>query len=472
MGTDELVEREPLGIDRFVPGRAQAEVRLVEIEGAHADDDRAVGDGHRSVMWIETEPAEPGADISLSSATSLQIEAGVRAALDQRIPLVLTLTTSGADILEGVPALAGWGSLARALTDCSGIIPTTIVIDGPVVSGPALLCGVADFVVMTNDASAFVNGPVMVEQFTGVAIDAEELGGVANHLRYTGVATAVVADRAAAHEWVHELLAYLPSSVDVEPPRWFTDDPEDRPCPEAGEQIPASSTGSYDVRTVAAAIADEDSVLELRDRWAANVVTALATIGGRPVGIVANQPMSLAGTLDIPASQKAARFVSWCDAFNLPIVTLVDTPGFYPGKDLEWRGMIRHGAQLVFAYARATVPRICVILRKSYGGAYIVMDSKTMGNDLCLAWPWAEIAVMGAGQAAAILARRASDEERAEFERDYAERLLNPYVAAERGFIDGVIDPADSRRQIAMALDVLADKRETLTARTHGNVPQ
>ena len=186
----------------------------------------------------------------------------------------------------------------------------------------------------------------------------------------------------------------------------------------------------------------------MRDRWATNVVTAFATLDGRPVGIVANQPLALAGTLDIPASQKAARFVALCDAFNLPLLTLVDTPGFYPGKDLEWRGMIRHGAQLVFAYARATVPRLCVILRKSYGGAYIVMDSKRMGNDLCLAWPWAELAVMGAGQAAAILQRRATPEERAAFEADYTERLLNPYVAAERGYIDAVIDPADTRREL------------------------
>ncbi len=182
-------------------------------------------------------------------------------------------------------------------------------------------------------------------------------------------------------------------------------------------------------------------------------MTALATIGGRPIGVVANQPLALAGTLDIAASQKAARFVSFCDAFNLGILTLVDTPGFYPGKDLEWRGMIRHGAQLVFAYARATVPRVCVILRKSYGGAYIVMDSKRMGNDVCFAWPSAELAVMGAGQAAAILRRRATPEERAAFEADYAERLLNPYVAAERGYIDAVIDPAETRAAVAAAFD-------------------
>ena len=225
------------------------------------------------------------------------------------------------------------------------------------------------------------------------------------------------------------------------------------------------------MRQVAAAIVDADRLLEIRERWAPNVVTAFATIGGRPIGIVANQPLALAGTLDIPASQKAARFVAFCDAFNLPLLTLVDTPGFYPGKDLEWRGMIRHGAQLVFAYGRATVPRVCVILRKSYGGAYIVMDSKTMGNDVCLAWPWAELAVMGAGQAAAILQRRATPEERAAFEADYAERLLNPYVAAERGYIDAVVEPADTRRVIARALEALADKRERLQARKHGNEP-
>ena len=181
--------------------------------------------------------------------------------------------------------------------------------------------------------------------------------------------------------------------------------------------------------------------------------------------------LEFAGTLDIPASQKAARFVAFCDAFNIPVLTLVDTPGFYPGKDLEWRGMIRHGAQLVFAYARATVPRICVVLRKSYGGAYIVMDSKEMGNDLCLAWPCAELAVMGAGQAAAILQRRATPEERAEFEADYSARLLNPYIAAERGYIDAVIDPADTRREICAALHMLRDKRERLVSRKHDNTP-
>jgi acetyl-CoA carboxylase carboxyltransferase component len=270
---------------------------------------------------------------------------------------------------------------------------------------------------------------------------------------------------------VEDLLEFLPSSVDELAPILETSDPDDRLTPEAGELIPPTSTGSYDVREVIAAIADDGTYLELKARWAGNVVTAFAHMAGYPIGIVANQPIALAGTLDIPASQKAARFVAFCDAFNIPVLTLVDTPGFYPGKDLEWRGMIRHGAQLVFAYARATVPRICVVLRKSYGGAYIVMDSKQMGNDLCLAWPCAELAVMGAGQAAAILQRRATPDERAAFEADYSARLLNPYIAAERGYIDAVIDPADTRLEICAALHMLRDKRERLVSRKHGNTP-
>jgi acetyl-CoA carboxylase carboxyltransferase component len=443
-----------LRLAELLPSPAVAEVRTI--------------DG-RTAVWVEFETGDDA--IRLSSHDSAAIEVAAKAALDQRLPLVIVISTAGVDIIEGVAALHAWGKVSAAVAACSGVVPTFAVVDGPAVSGPALLLGIVDFTIMTESSSAFVNGPVMVEQFTGISIDVEELGGAGNHARYTGVPSMVVSDRAEADEAVVELLAYVPSSVDEEPPRWPNQDPPDRLCPEAGELMPASSTGSYDVRQIAAAIVDDGLLVELRARWAVNLVTAFATIDGRPVGIVANQPMSLAGTLDIPASQKAARFVSFCDAFNLPIITLVDTPGFYPGKDLEWRGMIRHGAQLVFAYARATVPRICVILRKSYGGAYIVMDSKTMGNDLCLAWPWAELAVMGAGQAAAILQRRATPEERAEFELDYAERLLNPYVAAERGLVDAVIDPADTRAEIAAALTMLEDKRESLGDRKHGNTP-
>jgi len=443
-----------LRLAELLPSPAIAEVRTI--------------DG-RTAIWVEFETGDDA--VRLSSDDSAAIEIAAKAALDQRLPLVMVIATAGVDIVEGVAALHAWGRVSAAVAACSGIVPTFAVVDGPAVSGPALLLGIVDFTIMTESSSAFVNGPVMVEQFTGISIDVEELGGANNHARYSGVPSIVVADRGDAEDAVAELLGYLPGSVDEEPPRRPNSDPPDRLCPEASDQMPANSTGSYDVRDIAAAIVDDGVVVELRQRWAANLVTAFATIDGRPVGIVANQPISLAGTLDIPASQKAARFVSFCDAFNLPIVTLVDTPGFYPGKDLEWRGMIRHGAQLVYAYARATVPRICVILRKSYGGAYIVMDSKTMGNDLCLAWPWAELAVMGAGQAAAILQRRATVEERAEFELDYADRLLNPYVAAERGLVDAVIDPAHTRAEISAALMILEDKRESLVERKHGNTP-
>jgi acetyl-CoA carboxylase carboxyltransferase component len=441
-----------------VPGTVRTEVRELDTPI-----------GPRSVVWVDVDAAERTG--ALSSTSSGQIAAAAGTALDDRLPLVAVVRSSGADISEGIAALHGWGQAARAIADCSGSVPILMIVDGPAVSGPALLLGLADLVVMTETSYAFVSGPSMVAEFTGVVMDADELGGAASHGRYSGAASLVVADLDAAVEAVGLLLAHLPSHNDAEPPRWPTDDDVDRPTPEAGALLPTSSTGSYDVRHVIRAIADDGELVELRARWASNVVTAFCTIGGMPVGVVANEPISLAGTLDIPASQKAARFVATCDAFNLPIITLVDTPGFYPGKDLEWRGMIRHGAQLVFAYARATVPRICVILRKSYGGAYIVMDSKTMGNDLCLAWPWAELAVMGAGQASAILQRRASADEKAAFEADYTERLLNPYVAAERGLVDAVIDPAETRSVIGHALEVLIDKRESLRPRAHDNTP-
>ncbi len=423
----------------------------------------------RQVVWVDV---DAGSRVgALTSDSSGKIENASCAARAKGFPLIVIMRSSGADIVEGFAALHGWGLAAKALTDCSGVVPIIMVVEGPAVSGPALLLGIADFVVMTIDSYAFVTGPTMVAEFTGVMISNDELGGAASHARYTGATSLVAPDLDAAIEMVAQLLAYLPQHNDEEPPRWSTDDPHDRQTPEAGALMPQTSTGSYDVREVIRAICDDGELLELRGRWAPNVVTAFASMGGLPIGIVANQPLALAGTLDIPASQKAARFVAFCDAFNVPIVTLVDTPGFYPGKDLEWRGMIRHGAQLVFAYGRATVPRICVILRKSYGGAYIVMDSKKMGNDLCLAWPWAELAVMGAGQAAAILQRRATPEDRAAFEADYAERLLNPYIAAERGYIDGVIEPAETRQVIAEALMTLIDKREALVSRPHDNTP-
>ncbi len=421
------------------------------------------------MVWGDIDPSyHRGA---LSAEASGVIANAATTALNQRIPLVLAMASSGADILGGIAALHGWGQAARAIAHCSGVVPTFTIVTGPAVSGPALLIGLSDFVIMTADSYAFVSGPTMVAEFTGIMMTNEQLGGTDAHAKQSGVASMVVADYESAVSSLEHLLTYIPNNVDELAPPIHTGDASDRLVPEAGAVIPDTATGSYDVRKVIKAIADDGEMFELRERWAANVVTAFITIDGESVGVVANQPMILAGTLDIPASQKAARFVSFCDAFNIPLLTLVDTPGFYPGKDLEWRGMIRHGGQLVFAYARATVPRVCVILRKSYGGAYIVMDSKKMGNDLCLAWPTAELAVMGAGQAAAILQRRATPEERAAFEADYSERLLNPYVAAERGYVDAVINPEETRREVSAALVMLREKRERLAPRKHDNTP-
>ena len=443
-----------VGIATGIPAPVSA--RVTRLEG-------------RKVMWIEFDASEIAHP--LSSQMTTIISEGLRTALDELIPIVLIVNSSGADIAEGVAPLHGWGTAARLLTKCSGRVPTFAIVDGPAVSGPALLLGLVDVVIMTSTSYAFVNGPLMIRQFTGVDITKDELGSASTMERSAGLATAVVESREEGRDVIVEILNYLPDRVDAETPRLPTSDPINRLTPEAGDEIPETATGSYDVRSVIESIVDDGVITEIRSQWALNIVTAFASIDGRPVGIVANQPMALAGTLDIPASQKAARFVNFCDAFNLPIITFVDTPGFYPGKDLEWRGMIRHGAQLVYAYGQATVPRICVILRKSYGGAYIVMDSKKMGNDVCLAWPWAELAVMGAGQASAILRRGASDDDRIAFESDYTERLLNPYIAAERGYVDDVIDPADTRVMIAASLSMLSNKRDQRPHRRHGNSP-
>jgi acetyl-CoA carboxylase carboxyltransferase component len=284
----------------------------------------------------------------------------------------------------------------------------------------------------------------------------------------------------AALALVYDLLAFLPPNNGTPPPIFACEDPIDRPIRHAVDAVPDSTTASYDMRRIVEDLCDDGWYLELKERHAGNVVTALGRIGGHPVGYVANQPSVLAGTLDIESSQKAARFVQWCDAFGIPLVTLVDTSGYQPGKDIEWRGMIRHGAQLVHAYAAASVPRMCVIVRKAYGGAYIAMDCKTMGNDLSVAWPGAEIAVMGPPQAVQVLHGRrlaaaenqdAALAERIDLEADYAARYCTPVIAASRGFVDDVIDPLTTRLVLASALEALAHKRDHSPRRRHSNGP-
>lgn len=453
--------RLPVAIQR--EGAVRAE--LVEFEGQLVGMFRLEGGKHRGAIG----PPE-----------GETIQRLVRTAVDAGVPIVGVLATSGADVTEGVASLHAWGSVARALTAASGIVPIVFVVTGPCVSGPALLLGLADVVVMTMDAFAYVSGPSMVSGFTGVSIGHAALGGAAAHAVNSGVATIVGDDEEEALLAAADVLSYLPDNNLSAPPVHPSTDPLDRPCTHAAAVVPAAPNASYDVRDVIADVADYDSVLELRPYHAANLVTALARIGGMPVGFLANQPVQLAGTIDIKASQKGARFVSWCDAFGVPLVSLVDTGGFQPGKDLEWRGMIRHGAELVHAYAEATMPRVSVILRKAYGGAYIVMDSKTLGNDLCVAWPHAEIAVIGAEAAVEILYRRQlaaidDDEarvaERAALEQEYADRLCSAALAVERGYVDEIIDPTATRLVIGSALLSLQHKRDHPPRRRHSNSP-
>jgi acetyl-CoA carboxylase carboxyltransferase component len=410
-------------------------------------------------------------DTYLGLDDGLAMAAAADAARTYGHPLVGILQSRGNDVHEGLGALHGWGVAARALSHCSGVVPIALIVDGPLVSGPALLLGLADFVVMTDSAYSFVNGPSMVANFTGLSVDNASLGGADTHAKTSGLATRTAESLDVALDHVAELLSFLPDHVDVESTFKYTDDPIDRDADELDSLIPTVSTGSYDVRNAVTAVADDGIFCEIKARWAPNLCVGFAHVAGRAVGVVANQPMSLAGTLDINAAQKGAWFVSLCDSFNLPIVTFVDTPGYFPGKDLEWRGMIRHGAQMAFAYAEATVPRICIVLRKAYGGAYIVMDCKTMGNDLCIAWPSAELAVMGAKGAVQILHRREDDATRLAKELEYAGAYLNPYVAAERGYVDAVVLPHETRKWVARSVELLSAKRELLRNRRHANSP-
>ena len=434
----------------------------------------------RPVAWFRLSGGEHRGALGTTEGGIL--ERLVNQALDLGVPIVGVLSTSGADVRDGVASLHAWGRIARALTSASGVVPIILIVAGPCLSGPSLLLGLADFVIMTDDAFAYLSGPGAVAGFTGMHVSRDRLGGPLVHSRRTGVATLTVADEPEALDMAAIVLGFLPANNIEEPPLLWNDDPVDRPCAEAAAAVPSTQTASYDVRVVIDDVCDRGSFIELWADYAPNMVTGLASIGGHPVAVVANQPCQRAGTIDIEASRKAARLVQCSDAFNIAVLTLVDTPGFEPGKDLEWRGMIRHGAELVMAYAAATVPRLCVVLRKAYGGAYIVMDSKTLGNDLCLAWPMSEIAVLGAPAAVQILHGKrlaleaaadgdASAAGRAVLEDDYQRTYCSPGPAAERGYVDEVIDPLDTRRLLADALRVLGRKQDRHPKRRHTNSP-
>ncbi|HEX6569682.1 MAG TPA: carboxyl transferase domain-containing protein [Acidimicrobiales bacterium] len=427
------------------------------------------------IAWFRGNPS------ALHASDTDVITRTVGSGVEAGVPIVGVLGRVGLGPQSGMAALHGWGAVARALATASGLVPTVLVVDGPCLGGPALLLGLADVVVMTARAQAFVNAPASSARITGSALlDADLIGGSWVHGGRTGVADLLAPDLDAALDLVADLLDLLPANNGEAPRHAASDEPADRPSPGAATAVPADPRASYDVRAVIDDLVDAGSFLELRARFGTSVVTGLARLAGMPVGILANQPSQLAGALDIEGSQKGGSFVRFCDGFNVPIVTLVDTPGFRPGRDQEWRGIVRHGAKLAFAYAEATVPRVCVVLRKAYGGAFIVMDCKSMGNDCALAWPTAEIAVMGAKGAVEILGRRdlaavpegpEREARRRALEADYEAVHLSPAAALERGYVDDVIDPADTRRAVVGALAALAAKRERLRPRRHDNIP-
>ena len=422
--------------------------------------------GERKVMWISSRATTRRGALSERDGERIAHAASTAASIS--IPIVCELSTSGAKIQDGVAALHGWGVAARALAHCSGRVPILLGLTGPAVSGPALLLGLADYVIMAPDSFAFLSGPQSVMEFTGVSVTNQDLGGAPVLLNRSGVAFDVANDRRDIEESILHFLGYLPDSTDQLPTRV---DSIEHVTLELDDLIPDQPTAAYDVRDLVRGIVDADSFYELRATWANQLVIGLARLDGRTIGIVANQPKIMAGTLDIPAAQKGARFVRFCDSFNIPILTLVDTPGFLPGKDVEWRGMIRHGAELAFSYAACNVPRICLITRKAYGGAYIVMDSKGIGNDITYAWPSAEIAVMGAQGAVEIIYRRAPAEERLRHQQKYEDEYLTPWIAAERGYVDNVIDPNQTRKHLMHAFDLLATKQERLRNAKHANSP-
>jgi len=394
------------------------------------------------------------------------------------VPVVGLNDGGGARVQEGVVSLHSYGAIFHRNVQASGVIPQISVILGSCAGGAVYSPAMTDFIFMVQGTShMFITGPDVVKTVTGEDVTLEELGGAMSHATKSGVATFVAEDEKACLDDVRYLLSFLPSNNLEEPPKLETGDDPDRETPELIELVPSLPNQPYDMKKVIAAVVDNGDYLEVHSHWAESITCGFARLDGRVVGIVGNQPAVLAGVLDIDSSEKAARFVRTCDSFNIPLVTFVDVPGFMPGTDQEYGGIIRHGAKLLYAYCESTVPRVQVITRKAYGGAYVVMNSKSIGADLAYAWPSAELAVMGPQGAVEIVYRRELAEAedtaalRAELVEEYTERYANPYVAAERGYIDDVISPADTRRVLIRSLDVLASKREELPRRKHGNVP-
>lgn len=399
-------------------------------------------------------------------------------ALKTGAPLVGLNDSGGARIQEGVDALSGYGNIFYRNSLASGVIPQISAIMGPTAGGAVYSPAMTDFIFMTKKSSyMFITGPEVIKSVTGEEIDFESLGGAMTHNTKSGVAHFACESDAESLAMIRNLLGYLPSNNMEDPPvRPCGDDPgrmDDR----LDTIVPDNPRRMYDMKDVIRSLVDDGTTLEPHEHYAKNMIVCLARMGGMPVGVIANQPKFMAGCLDVDASDKATRFIRFCDAFNIPLLTLADVPGYLPGSEQEWRGIIRHGAKLLWCYSEATVPKITLVVRKDYGGSYLAMCSRDLGADIVLAWPTAEIAVMGAEGAANIIFRReitsAADPavKRQEKIDEYRQLFSNPYVAAARGYVDAVIRPRESRPQIIRALEMLRTKRESRPPRKHGNIP-
>jgi len=442
--------------DGFVTGRGRVDGRLVF---AFAQDFTVFGG-------------------SLSEANAAKIVKVMDLAMKMGAPLVGLNDSGGARIQEGVLSLGGYADIFLRNTLASGVIPQISAIMGPCAGGAVYSPAITDFTIMVRDTSyMFVTGPEVIRTVTHEEVSKEDLGGALAHNARSGVAHFAVAGDRECLALIRELIAFMPSNNLEEAPRQPSGDPPDRVVEALDELVPDNPNQPYDMHRLIEGVADDGYFLEVHADYARNIIVGFARLGGRSVGIVANQPAHLAGVLDIDASVKGARFVRFCDAFNIPLVTLEDVPGFLPGTVQEWGGIIRHGAKLLYAFAEATVPKVTVITRKAYGGAYCVMASKHIRTDVNFAWPTAEIAVMGPEGAVNILYRREIEEAadpaayRAELVAEFREKFANPYVAAARGFIDEVIPPRMTRRKLISALAALENKRDRNPPKKHGNIP-
>jgi len=415
---------------------------------------------------------------SLSKVVAEKVCKIMDLALKNGAPLVGLNDSGGARVQEGVDSLAGYGEIFLRNTICSGAIPQISVIMGPCAGGAVYSPAITDYVFMVDKTShMFITGPGVIETVTGEKVTMEQLGGAASHSGISGVAHFAMPDEPTCLATVRRLLSYFPASNAEDPPVYENDDPPDRETPEIESLIPENPNQPYDVHEVINLAMDAGSFLETHANYAQNITVGYATLSGRAVGVVANNPAHKAGALDIDASLKGARHVRFCDAFNIPIITFCDVPGFLPGTHQEHGGIIKHGAKLIYAYSEATVPKICIVLRKAYGGAYLVMGSKHLRGDINYAYPGGEIAVMGPEGAVNVVFRKQIDAapdskaRRKELIDEYREKFSNPFIAAGRGYIDEVIYPAQTRQKLIEALRLLRHKQDTLPPKKHGNIP-